>query len=217
MEMTGFLRKLGYWGLEELKKNEWGRYKRRKKARLKNRDFTIIASNCNGSFMYYDMELPYLTPTVNLAMEMEDFVTMVENLPWYMEQEFREIMGEEGSCPMGLLGRVKVNFVHYDSFEEAVRKWDERKRRINWDNLFIVGTEKDGCTYETIRRFDSLPYKNKVIFTHVEYPEFPSAHYMKGFEEKDELGVLTSFKDQFLRRRYLDDFDYVDFLNRSGK
>ena len=98
--MTGFLRKLGCWG----QKIEWEWYKRRKKARLKNRDFTIIASNCNGSFMYYDMELPYLTPTVNLAMEMEDFVTMVENLPWYMEQEFREIMGEEGSCPMGLLG-----------------------------------------------------------------------------------------------------------------
>jgi len=25
--------------------------------------------------------------------------------------------------------------------------------------------------------------------------------------------VITDFKSQFLKRRYLDDFDYVDFLN----
>lgn len=196
---------------------EWLLYKKLKCRRLKNRDFTIISSNCNGTFMYYDMKLPYLTPTVNLAMGMDDFVKMAENLPWYMEQHFTEIKAEEGSCPAGLLGGLRVNFVHYASFEEGVRKWEERKKRIRWDNLFIVGTEKDGCTYETIRRFDNLPYKNKVIFTHVNYPEFSSAYYIKGFEEKEELGVLTFYKKQLLKRRYLDDFDYVDFLNHPKK
>ena len=79
-----------------------------------------------------------------------------------------------------------------------------------------MGTEKDGCTYETIRRFDRLPYKNKVIFTHVEYPEFPSACYIRGFEDRNELGVLTFPKKQLLKRRYLDDFDYVSFLNNGS-
>ena len=48
------------------------------------------------------------------------------------------------------------------------------------------------------------------------YPEFSSACYIKGFEEKEELGVLINFKQGILRRRYLDDFDYVKFLN-DGK
>ncbi len=40
---------------------------------------------------------------------------------------------------------------------------------------------------------------------------------MKGFETKEELGVLTNYKDGFWRRRYLDDFDYVTFLNNGMK
>lgn len=201
--------------LNRVKDIEWKIYKMRRRHRLKNRDFTIIASNCNGCFMYYDMNLPFLSPTVNIAMDMNDFVEMAENLPWYMEQQFEKIETPAGTCPAGLLGALRINFIHYDSFEEGVRKWEERKKRINWDNLFLVGTEKDGCTYETIRRFDCLPYKNKVIFTHVEYPEFSSAYYIRGFEEKEELGVLISYKNQFRKRRYLDDFDYVDFLNHA--
>lgn len=55
-------------------------YRRRKRLKLAKTDFTILASNCNGSFMYHDMGLPYLTPMVNLSMRMDDFVTMLENL-----------------------------------------------------------------------------------------------------------------------------------------
>ena len=29
------------------------------------------------------------------------------------------------------------------------------------------------------------------------------------------MGVLTNYKDMFLKRRYLDDFDYVSFLNEG--
>lgn len=203
-----------------LEKGKWAErlfYNGRRKRKLKNRDFTIIASNCNGSIMYHDMGLRYLTPTVNLALSMDDFVELAGDLKRYMEQEIVEVKGESG-CPEGLLGDIRIHFVHYGTFEEGVRKWEERKKRINWDNLFIVGTEKGGCSYETLRRFDRLPYENKVIFTHVEYPEFPSACYIRGFEEKGELGVLTDYRNQFWKRRYLDDFDYVSFLNRpAGK
>ena len=91
-------------------------------------------------------------------------------------------------------GGIKINFVHYESFDEGVSKWKQRKERINWDNLFIVGSEKDGCTYETIQRFERLPYENKVILTHVDYPEFKSAYYIKGFEDRDEMGTTINYK-----------------------
>lgn len=200
----------------QLKNWEWNRYKKRKFNRLKNKDFTIIGSNCNGMFMYYDLGMRFLTPTINLSIEMDDFIRMVKDLRWYMDQELTEVK-EEYKCPIGLLGDIRIYFIHYSSFEEAREKWKERKQRINWDNIFIVGTERDGCTYETIRNFEQLPYKNKVIFTHVEYPEFPSAYYIKGFEEKKELGTITNYKKQVLKRRYLDDFDYIGFLNAGSK
>lgn len=193
-----------------LREREWMMYKKRNRRRLRNNDFTVIASNCSGMFMYYDLELPYLTPTVNLSVEMNDFVKMVRNLRWYMEQEMVEVEGGS-TCPVGMLGDIKIHFIHYASFEEGANKWSERKKRMNWEKLFIVGSEKDGCTYETIEEFEELPYKNKVIFTHIEYPEFSSAFCIKGFENRDELGTITLFKDQGLKRRFLDDFDYVQF------
>ncbi len=209
------IKRLALCIFNEIKEREWRLYKRRKYRRLKNKEFTIIGSNCTGAFMYYDLGLKYLTPTVNLMIEMNDFVKMAGNLEWYMKQELVEGTEEE-KCPVGLLGDIKIHFIHYKSFAEGAAKWEERKQRIRRDNLFIVGSEKDGCTYETIKRFDELPYENKVIFTHVEYPEFPSAYCIRGFEERAELGVITNVKQQILKRRYLDDFDYVEFLN-SGK
>lgn len=191
---------------------EWLMYKKRKRKRLKNPDFSIIACNCVGTFIYYDLGMRFLSPTINLTIGMNDFVKFAENLKWYLEKEIVELK-EEKDCPSGMLGDIKIDFVHYESFQEGVRKWEERKKRIHWDNLFFMGTERGDCTYETLRRFDKLPYKNKVIFTHVEYPEISSACYIKGFETEEKLGMILNFKKQFLKRRYLDDFDYVAFLN----
>ena len=86
---------------------------------------------------------------------------------------------------------------------------------MDWNNLYIIGCEKDGCTYKTLQEFENLPYNNKVILTRKKYPEFPSAVVIKGFETCKELGTITSFRDQFLKRRYMDDFDYVSFLNKK--
>ena len=189
-------------------------YKKRKRKRLDNLNFSIIASNCVGTIIYHDLDLPFLSPTINLTIEMDDFIRFAENLKWYMEQEIVELNGEKG-CPAGMLGDVKINFVHYDTFEEGVRKWEERKERINWDNLLLIGSERDGCSYETLERFDRLPYENKVILTRVRYPEISSAYCIEGFEEKEELGMVLNYKKQFFRRRYLDDFDYVAFINSA--
>lgn len=199
-----------------LREMEWVIYKKRRRRRLKNKDVTIIGSNCSGAFMYYDLGMKYLTPTVNLSIEMNDFVKMAGNLKWYMKQELKE-SEEQSTCPIGLLGDIKIYFIHYDSFDQGRIKWEERKRRINWENIFVVGSEKDGCTYETIKNFEQLPFENKVIFTHTEYPEFPSACCIKGFEDQKELGIIIDFKKQALKRRYLDDFDYVSFLNNMKK
>ena len=96
--------------------------------------------NCSWMFMYYDMGLRYLTPTVNLSIEMNDFVKMVRNLKWYMEQEMTEAQEPGYKCPVGILGDIRICFIHYASFEEGARRWEERKRRINWDKLLIIGS-----------------------------------------------------------------------------
>lgn len=199
-----------------IKEFEWLLYKKIKYMKIKNPDFSIIASNCVGTMIYHDLGLPFRSPTINLTIDMNDFVKFAENLKWYLEKEIVEFEGEN-ECPAGMLGDIKINFVHYGTFEEGRTKWEERIKRINWEHLFVIGSERGGCTYETMQRFDKLPYSNKVILTHVEYPEIESAYCIKGFEEREELGKILDFKEQFLKRRYLDDFDYISFLNSARK
>ena len=195
---------------------EWRLYKELKRLRLKNRQPTILASNCIGTFMYYDMKLRFNSPTINLSFDMNDYVRFLENLPWYLEQPVVPCEDERFDYPCGMVGDVEIRFNHYRTFEEAAAKWNERKQRIDWNNLFLIGIDGDNCTYESLRRFDALPYPNKVIFTHKPYPEFPSARCLPGFEHLDGIGRVTDFQDQFLIRRYMDQFDYVSFLNRKG-
>lgn len=199
-----------------LQRIEWRLYKEFKRLRLKNRQPTIIASNCIGTFIYYDMKLQFRSPTINLSFNMNDYVRFLENLEWYLEQPVFPCEDNRFDYPCGMVGDVEIRFNHYKTFEEAAYKWNQRKNRIDWDNLFVIGIDGDDCTYESLQRFDALPYKNKVIFTHKPYPEINSAYHLPGFERLGEIGQTTNFKKQFLIRRYIDAYDYVSFLNRKN-
>lgn len=212
--MIDNIKKYAWIPIEIIRNHEWWLYKKQKLKNLNNSNFSIIVSNCVGTVIYHDLGLPFLSPTINLTIGMNDFVKFAENLEWYLEKKIIEIKGDY-KYPTGMLEDIRINFVHYKSFEEGVEKWEERKKRINWANLFFIGAERGDCTYETVQSFDKLPYRNKVIFTHKEYPEIKSAYCIKGFEREPELGQILEFKNQFLKRRYLDNFDYVSFLNSS--
>lgn len=110
-----------------LQRAEWRIYKEIKRLKLKNRDATIISSNCNGEFIYYDMRLPFLTPTINLSFDMNDYVRLLENLRWYMEQPITPCTDERFDFPCGMLADIEIRFNHYKTFGEAVEKWEERK------------------------------------------------------------------------------------------
>lgn len=192
---------------------EWRLYKDQKRRRLKNTSPTILASNCVGTFIYYDMGLKFNSPTINLSFDMNDYVRFLEKLPYYLGQKLTPFPDDRFPFPCGKLDDVEIRFNHYATFQEAAEKWGQRKQRIDWDNLFVMGIDGDDCTYESLRRFDALPYANKVIFTHKPYPEFASAHYLPGFEAQGQVYRPTDFKNQLRIRRYIDQFDYVSFLN----
>ena len=201
--------------MDFFKRAEWRLYKELKRLRLKNRNATIISSNCNGEFIYYDMRLRFMSPTINLSFDMNDYVKLLENFDYYMNMSILPFEDKRFDFPCGMLGDIEIRFNHYKTFDEAVQKWEERKKRIDKNNMYILGVDGDGCTQESLLRFDRLPFEHKVIFTHVPRPDIKSSFYLRGFEKNPRGGVDVAlyFKDGFLRRRYLDQFDYVSFLN----
>ena len=61
-----------------------------------------------------------------------------------------------------------------------------------------------------LERFDKLPFKNKVAFVDKIYPQFKSTCYLSGFSKVK--GVKNIYAT-----RYIDQFDYVSFINQLNK
>ena len=183
--------------------------------RLTNRDFSLIASNCNGAFICHDLGLQFRSPFVNLWLEPKDFIKYLENIEYYMGCELKFARNTKYRYPVGILDDISIYFQHYNSEVEAKAKWIERTSRINLNNLFVLFTDRDGCTYQDLLSFDKLPYENKVVFTNKKYPEIKSSVYIPGFEEEKSVGNCFEYISLFSGKKRYDIFDYVTWFNRG--
>lgn len=184
--------------------------------RLRTNDVTIISANCNGGIVSHDLGLQFRSPTVNLFIPAEDFIKFCENLPHYLSIDTMvecvdPAVTKGVSYPVAYLGDILLFLVHYSSVEEAQRIWNQRKQRINWNNIAIMATDRDGMTDELKDRFERLPYR-KVMFTHLPDEKHYSCFYISGYEKDDCVGIVTDHNN-WTGTRPIDQFDYVSFLN----
>lgn len=168
-----------------------------------------------GGVVYHDLEQEFLSPTINLWFTPDDFLKFVENLERYLSLELIEDLSELYDYPVGKLGDIHIYFMHYRSFDEAKEKWKTRAKRVNLNNLYIVMTEWPDPSVELYRRFEKLPYRHKVLFTIKPHDEFSSIFCLRDAGEKyGDLGRIFEYKSIFSGHRYIDEFDYVSFLNQ---
>lgn len=136
-----------------------------RKVGLHNTNFTILSNNCWGGFIYDYFGLPYATPTIGLYFSSDDFIKFVENIPYYLNCELLPCEGTEKCKVRGRLGDIYLNFVHYDSFEEALDKWNRRKQRVNFNNLLVKFNDQNDFHAINFQKFYDCKYKNKIFFT----------------------------------------------------
>ena len=123
---------------------------------------SLISQNCVGGVIYHDAKQKFLSPTVNLYILPKDFIKFVNNIDYYLSLTPNVKMGKD--YPIGTLGDVKINFMHYSSPQEALEKWEERKQRINFDKIFVIMVERDGFDDEDFKDFLKIKYP-KILFT----------------------------------------------------
>ena len=127
--------------------------------------------------------------------------------------------------PIGMLASsdsnlepIKIYFQHYHSFAQAKQKWAEREQRINFENICMIFEYSAVADSDNQVRtlFDVAPYTHKVMVTAqssaageniVHLPVYSKADYAPGmvFNTKTKLSLV----------RWLDDFNYVAFLNAA--
>lgn len=186
----------------------WLRSLRKK---IKNRDFSIISNTCVGGYIYKDLQLPFLTPTVALSMKLRDLIRMCFDLKGYMGEELVEVRSDK-PYPVGRIADIQINFVHYDSFDEARAAWNRRKERINYDNIFVIVKEDGHISPQRNEDFQRIPYPKVMLVSHP--TDEPNEFYIPGFEQRGVLGDIIQYQDY--RRRYFEQFDFVSFLDQAA-
>lgn len=192
------------------------------RSRIKNTTPTIISNNCIAGIIYHNLGLKFFSPTINLYISGWNYILFVENLEDYLKCELIEKKNSGKDFPVGILlggeiEDIEINFLHYKTFQQAEEAWNKRKQRVNFDNLFFIYEfyERTG-TCEMLNRFKSIKY-NKHIIVHKSKEEYCDKEFtvVDCYDENESSGKIFEY-DGLTGKRYLDEFDYVSFLNNKN-
>ena len=167
-----------------------------------------------GGIIYHLLKQQFLSPTVNLRIDSKDFMKFLANIDYYLALPMGFYEDANTPYPLGKLGDITIHFNHYHTREEAVKKWEERKRRINWNNVYVITNDLDGVTKDDIFSLRNFPCKSMLVFTHQDYPEIPYTRYVGSVERlrsimnKNYVTGLYNFETWF---------DYTDWINTNGE
>jgi len=200
--------------------NEREKYYLKLRKKLKNENPTIISSDCFGVLIYHNLGLRFNSPTINLTFSKEDFIIFVRDLKGFLSANIIEVIDENVDYPIGELEynnrKIKIYFMHYETFEEAKEEWNKRKERVDFSNIFIIQLISEGVTEEDIIAFDNLPYKNKLLIADRNPINSPNVVVHKIFSKNDyKVGEILKYKTRISVKRHMDDIDYVSFLNKT--
>jgi uncharacterized protein (DUF1919 family) len=179
-------------------------YLKRHLKNLRVYNFSIVSNNCWGGILYKDLQLQYQTPFVNMFIHGPCYINLLENIDSYLNKDLvrsstSRYTTTPPNYPIGLLGEVEIHFIHYKDWDEALKNWNDRRKRFNPERLLLVLSERDGCTREHINRFDTLKFKNKVCFTRQDYKlqntiQINSFSWRKGVPPADQIAGVTYAK-----------------------
>lgn len=155
---------------------------------LQRSRLSIISKNCFGGLISHTLGLPFLSPFINMSVRDEsECIVLFRNLRSYMEKKpvfngtnYEHIL--KFDYPIYRLVDVDIHMNHYRDFDEALAKWNERKQKINWDNLFVVMFTDNKSILE---QFDEFPYGKKVCFVSFK-SDLDSAWYLNPEITKDD-------------------------------
>lgn len=202
--------------------------------KLNNTDFTILTPNCMAGLIYHRLGERFNSPTIDTSINTGDFCAMLENLDYYFSKDIVEynIKENPSDFPIGIIEGngndipdIKINFVHYDTFEQGQNKWNERKKRINRGNLYVIMCDVDNIhetdcekagyvNEEDLDKFEKFQCNNKALLTRNSDNSKEYAYYIKpNYKRAYPLSYMN--RDIIGLNGFEKHFDFVSFLNKE--
>lgn len=175
---------------------------------LRQNKISILSNNCWGGLVYHTLGMECLSPFKNLALECKDYIHMLNNLTYYMEivPEFVRYQVDphsKESFPVMRVDDVNILFNHDKTPEEAVKKWERRKKKINYDNLFVEMYTEDieemeeyMKLYKYEKKVCFVPHKNGISYEKAGVYDLEMAYQQREFYETVN-GNATNGKNAF--------------------
>lgn len=157
---------------------------------IKESKLSIVANNCWGGVVYNTLGLECLSPFKNLFILDEDYIKLLGNLKYYLsikpkaagwdclhENKRYEVERYENSrYPVIALDDIMLRCNHMKDHETALEEWNSRRKRFNFDNIFVeMGTNHKHIAekYQEINIFDKkvcfVPWEtNEKGYIHLE-------------------------------------------------
>lgn len=187
---------------------------------LKSDDFTIISNNCWGGVIYKYFGMKFQSPTVGMYFFGDEYIKFLTDLKYYLTQplvvkklessKYKDEIIRRGQNPLiGWLGDVEIVLLHYHDPEEAVKKWNYRMKRINYDRLIVKFNDQNLFKIEQLEKFEKLPFKNKICFTGKSYKGYPSTVW---FKEYSKVGYVQNDTKMKHWRRYFNVIKYINSM-----
>lgn len=186
-------------------------FRNKQRKRLKNKKFTLLTGNCIGGYLYHQLGLPFMSPTINMMILNQDFLKMIKNLKYYMSIIPIPCVDERyPDVPSAKLGDIILHFTHYDTCEEGIAAWEKRKKRIDYDNLYIIISDID-LSKDDIEELRQVNCKKLVAMTKEDYG-FSHCLYLSAYHNNGHLGDLLrkTLSGKWVFEHY---FDFVGWVN----
>jgi len=177
---------------------------------LIDKNFSIICNNCLGGFIYQYYNIEYRTPTLGLFFLARDYVKFLSDIKFYLSKQLEFINPKESmyyedfknselsmDFPIAKLYDIEIFFMHYKNEEKVIENWNRRINKINWNDLIIIFAENETCNYEIIKKFDALPFKNKICFTKNDYPEIKSSCFIEEMTDPTRVWDVETIMKHF--------------------
>lgn len=128
----------------------------------------------------------------------------------------KEQKDNEKEYPIGILddekhGIVKIEFVHYKSFEDAKIKWDERKKRIDFNRILVLFHVND----ENIKFVGDIlksKYNKRIIaYRNQKIDKNDNVIFIKRLKKFVPAKILKTRK--ITGKRFLEEINYVSLFN----
>lgn len=180
-----------------------------------SKNISIISSNCIGRMIYHDLGLKFNSPTINLYFSAEDYIKFLENLEYYLSLKPIAEFNNKYNFPIGKLGDLTIFFVHYSSPDEAINKWEERKKRIDFNNLLVLNTYQNGMTREMLKKYLLLPYRKICYVNHKDLILNNECIYIPNLEDQKDIKDLITWSGWNGYRLYDRYINIIKLINKN--